>query len=923
MRDVQRLMFVLVMPTLLSLLGGPESTALADSRDTAWRYRPASSTALKVARSTDGSTFVDTSEVFMRQAAAPDLEVLPNGDLLAVFDRASSLDPDEPTVMAVSRSRDGGRSWTPARPVRLSGRGAARIDARQGELVRVPGGSLRLYFLTDISSLSTTSRQRSRSMTQVRSAVTRNGLDYRLDGRSRIPLGRVPNAHFVAARIGADLHVYAAGWDDRIANDKIMSIARHFVSGENRFFTRVRSVRTANASFVGSIVSTENGLRAYITADGGIVSFVSGDDLAWEMEAEVGLSDGWDPAVVRLQDGSYFMLYCAPQDSEPSESVQLVDDSFDTAAYDDALWTIDWDAHEELADEAVNLDADATQVADVDSSGDTMSEGGAGRAVDTDHDAGEESDPAVADAAIAITDASEGGIGERVEEGSHIEGVDASADTADEGDTVDAESSSSEGGLSHEQDLAEQGGTGSADGPGQTGDGLENWDPIISDGFAPKPDFRSRIDYFEWYREYALGHPEDNAFWSYASFMPGTPGDSTGKPWWPELNDMFNGDYDGPPKPWKPDEHPEWEASYQAAQEVLERFDEASMHAGYASPPDLEVEGVDPPLGRGELLLGLLLPSLSPHRQMVKATLAAAWRLDDNGKVSSNRMLDAWKTSLRAANHVSSGATLIEELVGMAERYQVEETARWALKHDVFSGDELKTALEILRKLDRHERDPVEMLRGEHAMCMDLTQYLYMPPDADGTPRCYKPERLNDVFDFSPELLERLGSLGPDEVRTSIETFDTYYRELAEKMHIGYPEVRAADTRAATEKNRGATALTELLIPDLTRFYQLNTRSEASRRVTQLAYATHLFKDRNGRWPESLDELPTEHGERMRTDPFTGGNFGYKLTDDGPRIYSLSENGRNDDGVHSPHWDDKVESDTDSDDYVFWPPQPR
>ena len=57
----------------------------------------------------------------------------------------------------------------------------------------------------------------------------------------------------------------------------------------------------------------------------------------------------------------------------------------------------------------------------------------------------------------------------------------------------------------------------------------------------------------------------------------------------------------------------------------------------------------------------------------------------------------------------------------------------------------------------------------------------------------------------------------------------------------------------------------------------------------------------------------------MRTDPFTGGQFGYRVDASGPVIYSLSENGQDDGGRHSARWDD--EKNGDSDDFVFWPVQ--
>jgi hypothetical protein len=140
-------------------------------------------------------------------------------------------------------------------------------------------------------------------------------------------------------------------------------------------------------------------------------------------------------------------------------------------------------------------------------------------------------------------------------------------------------------------------------------------------------------------------------------------------------------------------------------------------------------------------------------------------------------------------------------------------------------------------------------------------------------------------------------------------------------MREGDPNVRAADLDATTQKYVDATPLTRMLLPSISRVQTIRTRNEASRRATQLTYAVHLYKEQNGRWPASLDELPAEHGNRMRTDPFTGAAFGYRVNADGPMIYSLSENARDDGGIHAPRWNDGVADPNASDDYVFWPPQ--
>jgi hypothetical protein len=85
----------------------------------------------------------------------------------------------------------------------------------------------------------------------------------------------------------------------------------------------------------------------------------------------------------------------------------------------------------------------------------------------------------------------------------------------------------------------------------------------------------------------------------------------------------------------------------------------------------------------------------------------------------------------------------------------------------------------------------------------------------------------------------------------------------------------------------------------------------------------HVFQEENGRWPATLDDLPVRFGDRIQIDPFTGDRFGYQLNAGGPVIYSASENGLDDGGLHSPRWNDEMANDGGSDDYVFWPPQRR
>ena len=172
------------------------------------------------------------------------------------------------------------------------------------------------------------------------------------------------------------------------------------------------------------------------------------------------------------------------------------------------------------------------------------------------------------------------------------------------------------------------------------------------------------------------------------------------------------------------------------------------------------------------------------------------------------------------------------------------------------------------------------------------------------------------------DQIAELRRLGPTQAQSAAEALQQHYPRLGEQFRTGYPQVTARDVKTLNQQFMKPNTVTQTFVPALDRAYLLNARNETGRRGTQLAWAVHLFHARNGRWPASLDELPAD-GSKMRTDPFSGRDFVYQLTQTVPTIYSSSENGTDDGGVHSSKWGDEesVKETGGSDDYVFWPPK--
>ncbi|HNQ21720.1 MAG TPA: sialidase family protein [Phycisphaerae bacterium] len=997
---------------VVSILGGLAGTGWGNTEPEAKpapvQVRAAFDTALMLVRSPDGLRFGDDGQLFLPHATAPTLVRLPGGALLAVFDYAPNPARKGATVLAAARSEDRGRTWSAAQALRIDVGGAdARAPDRSGSeangepsgqplagwragLLVLPDESLRLYYVQPSPRATRRDETRGGSLTVIGAAHSTDGLTYRADPDTRMVL-RGPADLYPTVVLQPDgIHIFAATLSDLGTGDKYDEVAQHLRLRSDGGAERLASVQTDGVRLVGSMLAAEAGLRAYGTSAEGVRVLESRADGDWRLGPRVCHRAAWDPAVVKLEDGEYLMVYCAAYDAGSAQAgspaggqdgrAALVAAPADARLAQAALLApgssaasgttessasgvsgasaVEQESGEEADAEFVFADADGAATIEG-----ASAEAGAGSAAgesgpsdltpDEAAAAAEAAGEVPAGSAAAAGDAGAPGPADNLAAG---QGGSADASAGGEVDAAASAAGDAEGAAGGAEDAAVPG-EAAGEGEDAAGDEAElvveantpashlpdaarldcavdlPFDPALArqgrwgiipppdaDGFAPRPDFEHRFDYIGWWADNLNGHPADNAYLVYETFMPGLPGDDRPRPEWPEMRDMFNGGtYEGPPTPWDPAEHPDWAAASEAAQDLLQRFREATLHEGYATPLDdfhtnLMFSGEEP------MLMQLLLPNLSAHRALTKATMADAWRMDEDGKVSTERMLTAWDTCFRGAGHLNQGSTLIEELVGVAERAMVYENARWALKHEVFSEDEMARVFDVLRASDPGPADPTNAVRGEHAFFMDFVQHAFWPAEPEGEPG-WREDRGREIMGAISETVpEGLQHMTRADLDNAFDAMEGYYADLTDVMSRGYPEARRADLERVEETYVHRSPLTEQLLPSLSRVHTLRARAEASRRATQLAYATHLFKAREGRWPASLDELPAEYGQDLRIDPFTGGHFGYQVTEEGPRIYSLSENGTDDGGEHSRCWNDEP-TETGSDDYVFWPPQ--
>jgi hypothetical protein len=77
---------------------------------------------------------------------------------------------------------------------------------------------------------------------------------------------------------------------------------------------------------------------------------------------------------------------------------------------------------------------------------------------------------------------------------------------------------------------------------------------------------------------------------------------------------------------------------------------------------------------------------------------------------------------------------------------------------------------------------------------------------------------------------------------------------------------------------------------------QRESRDHAYYRLLTIELALADYRDRNGKYPQTLADLVPGELETLPADPFTGKPLVYRSTDDGFRLYSVGPNGVDDGG---------------------------
>lgn len=338
--------------------------------------------------------------------------------------------------------------------------------------------------------------------------------------------------------------------------------------------------------------------------------------------------------------------------------------------------------------------------------------------------------------------------------------------------------------------------------------------------------------------------------------------------------------------------------------------------ADYRAATDYDFRGFQLESEQGDLI-GALLPSLSPMRNLARAGIIEGRRLAAQGRM--DEAIDVLLDTREAGGQAGNGPTLIENLVGTA----IQVSAADAIL-DLAASDrdgridyaDLANRLEAPRHSLRSMADAIQF---EKAAYLDAVQRLYVRDEATGEVRV-TPEGLRYGMgamagagvELSPlDTMGQAWNLAGMDYHDTVQRGTRYYDALAEATALPYEQalerMRELEQGVVNETN----PIMRSLLPSLSRAFTIRTRNEAQQRGALLVSRIKAYEQQYGTLPDSLDAI----GDGQFTiDPFSNARFRYERTSNGFRLYSPGEDGIDNGGA--------PESSNGQKDLIIWP-RPR
>ncbi len=285
------------------------------------------------------------------------------------------------------------------------------------------------------------------------------------------------------------------------------------------------------------------------------------------------------------------------------------------------------------------------------------------------------------------------------------------------------------------------------------------------------------------------------------------------------------------------------------------------------------------PLMRGDsdALIAAVLPTLSPTRELSKNMVVYSTWLAAEGR--ADEAMDVLLAVQRMGHHVGDGQTIIEGLVGISVDALASRNISRLAETGTVSTEKLKEASAAMEAQAR------DSFKFEHMLEMErVWAESYVDDTIDGGSLLLSPDLHPAPNAKSPwiKLARRIKRVYlPD--RAMKEHIRAHYDAIkqAARRENGVPG-EMVDEAELFARVPQWDIISQIVLPSLSRAYELTLRSESNSTRARLATAVAAYKQERGEYPPALTALEPEYVSRVPIDPMTGYEFDYRVEDGKP-----------------------------------------
>jgi hypothetical protein len=341
--------------------------------------------------------------------------------------------------------------------------------------------------------------------------------------------------------------------------------------------------------------------------------------------------------------------------------------------------------------------------------------------------------------------------------------------------------------------------------------------------------------------------------------------------------------------------------------------------------------------GDTDVLIGILLPHLSPSRSLAKANTVRMVLGLEQGDIDT--AVTAFEQNLSLARHHCHQTTLIEHLVGYA-------IASLTLDHFGTALDDADLDADAMRRfadaLDRQGPVPsIELaLRGEQMFMLDMVQrtfsddgrgsgrFLLAYVESDPLGMGTGPGPIGPDVAPGPRILN-LGGLVFASRADHVREIDFMIDEAIRLLHLPAGE-RAIDPfniNLHLNQLGWRYRMLHVLVPAVSRSFSVFDTIRLKWDGLRLRLAIEGYHAATGEYPDSLDALVPEWIDALPSDPYTGGELVYQRMDDAHgnddyRLLSYGIDGEDDTMITGEEDPDAFVDDDEVGDHVIHAPAP-